>query len=60
MLEVTYAGAAPGLVAGALQVNARLPEDLATGYYIVELRVGDAKSGSAAVFTQALTTQAIP
>jgi uncharacterized protein (TIGR03437 family) len=52
MLEVTYAGAAPGLVAGALQVNVRLPDDLLTGYYAIELRVGDAISGSALVFTK--------
>jgi uncharacterized protein (TIGR03437 family) len=29
--EVLYAGAAPGLVAGVLQINARIPDDAPTG-----------------------------
>src|SRR5262249_27724719 len=57
MLEVTYAGAAPGVVAGSLPVNVRLPAELATGYYLLELRVGDAISGQAVVFTRALVTE---
>ncbi|MBI1898211.1 MAG: SBBP repeat-containing protein [Acidobacteria bacterium] len=39
--EVVYAGAAPGFVAGVLQVNARIPESSASGAAIpVTLRVG--------------------
>ncbi len=57
-LEVTYAGAVPGYVSGGLQVNVRLPTDLAPSvpqagvpvpYYPLDLRVGDAKSGTACV-----------
>lgn len=50
---VTYAGAAPGIVAGGVQINVQLPDDLLTGYYALELRVGDAISGRAMVFTTA-------
>jgi uncharacterized protein (TIGR03437 family) len=43
--ELLYAGGAPGLVAGVVQVNARVPEDLtATGEVPVILRVGNAAS----------------
>jgi len=39
--EVVYAGAAPGLVAGALQVNIRLPQQVRTGSAIgILLKVG--------------------
>jgi uncharacterized protein (TIGR03437 family) len=42
---VLYAGGAPGLVAGVIQVNARIPEDLAeSGAVPVTLRVGTAGS----------------
>jgi uncharacterized protein (TIGR03437 family) len=43
--EVVYAGGAPGLVAGVLQVNARVPADLTpTGNVPVVLEVGSAAS----------------
>ena len=43
--EVTYAGGAPGLVAGVIQVNARVPADLAeTGAMPVVLQVGSRDS----------------
>ncbi len=42
--EVLYAGAAPGQVAGLLQVNARVPEDAASGEAPVVVQVGDAAS----------------
>jgi uncharacterized protein (TIGR03437 family) len=43
--EVLYAGAAPGLVAGLLQVNARVPEDLLPGTSVPLLvRVGEVAS----------------
>ncbi len=51
MLGVTYAGDAPGFVSGALQVNVQLPDDLLTGYYYLELRVGNAISGTGTLFT---------
>jgi uncharacterized protein (TIGR03437 family) len=42
---VEYAGAAPGLVAGALQVNVRIPESLdSSGSLTVELIVGQSTS----------------
>lgn len=53
ILGVTYAGDAPGFVSGALQVNVQLPDDLLTGYYYLELRVGNAISGAGSVFTAA-------
>jgi uncharacterized protein (TIGR03437 family) len=42
--EVLYAGAAPGQVAGLMQVNARIPADLAPGEAAVQVKVGDAAS----------------
>jgi uncharacterized protein (TIGR03437 family) len=39
--EVTYAGAAPGLVAGAIQVNARVPANASTGNQPVQILVGE-------------------
>ena len=42
---VTYAGAAPGLVAGAVQVNVRVPQQVSVGSAVpVVLRVGEAES----------------
>ena len=38
--EVTYAGAAPYLVSGAMQVNVRIPRGLQPGAYPVTLRIG--------------------
>ena len=42
--EVLYAGAAPTLVAGVLQVNVRVPASTPDGNAVVELFVGDAQS----------------
>ena len=42
--DIVYAGAAPGLVAGVLQVNCRVPEDVAPGLASVLLTVGTATS----------------
>ena len=42
--EVLYAGGAPGLVAGVLQVNARVPEGIEGGAIPVSVRVGTAES----------------
>jgi uncharacterized protein (TIGR03437 family) len=45
--EILYAGAAPGLVAGVLQVNARIPAELGTtGAVPISLTVGTATSPS--------------
>lgn len=44
--EVLYAGAAPGLVAGVLQVNVRLPGGIHSGAVPVVLRIGQASSQS--------------
>jgi len=40
--EVLYAGAAPGLVAGVLQVNAKIAEGVASGALSISLTVGNA------------------
>jgi len=42
--EVQYAGAAPGAVAGLLQVNARIPLDASSGNVPIEIHVGTAAS----------------
>jgi uncharacterized protein (TIGR03437 family) len=42
--EVLYAGAAPGMVAGVLQVNVRVPETVSGNDVQVILKVGDATS----------------
>ena len=42
--EVTYDGAAPGQVAGLMQVNVKIPAGIAVGDVPVEIQVGDAKS----------------
>ena len=42
--EVLYAGAAPGAVAGLLQVNARIPADTPAGEASVQVQVGSASS----------------
>jgi uncharacterized protein (TIGR03437 family) len=45
--EVLYAGAAPGLVAGVLQINARVPAGVAAGAGVpVTLTIGNATSPS--------------
>lgn len=41
---ILYAGAAPTLVAGVLQVNARIPDDAPSGNLTVTLQVGDYRS----------------
>jgi uncharacterized protein (TIGR03437 family) len=48
--EVLYAGTAPGLTAGVMQVNVRVPADLAQlGAVGIELIVGDHSSGTSVV-----------
>lgn len=42
--DITYAGAAPTLTAGALQVNARIPDNVPSGNIPVMLKIGDAIS----------------
>jgi uncharacterized protein (TIGR03437 family) len=42
--EVLYAGAAPGLVAGIFQINAKVPEGLAPGPQPVVVQIGTASS----------------
>jgi uncharacterized protein (TIGR03437 family) len=43
--EVTYAGAAPGFVAGVMQINVRIPFDVAPGPVVpLTLSIGDASS----------------
>lgn len=44
--EVLYAGGAPGLVAGVMQVNARVPEGLQGEAIPVTVRVGSAESAA--------------
>jgi uncharacterized protein (TIGR03437 family) len=42
--EVQYAGAAPGQVAGLMQVNVKIPAGVSIGDVPIEIQVGDAKS----------------
>ena len=42
---VLYAGSAPDLVAGILQVNVQLPPDLAAGQHLLSLLIGGISSG---------------
>jgi uncharacterized protein (TIGR03437 family) len=43
--EVLYAGSAPGLVAGAMQINARIPSNSIVGANVpVQVQVGSAAS----------------
>jgi uncharacterized protein (TIGR03437 family) len=42
--EIQYAGAAPGSVAGLMQLNVRVPADTAAGVVPIEIQVGDARS----------------
>ena len=45
--EVVYAGAAPGLVAGVIQVNCRVPVSVEPGAAVpVELKIGESRSPS--------------
>jgi uncharacterized protein (TIGR03437 family) len=44
--NVQYAGGAPGLVAGLLQVNVQIPAGVQPGGYVpVVLQIGDSVSG---------------
>jgi uncharacterized protein (TIGR03437 family) len=47
--DISYVGAAPGLVSGALQVNVRIPASVPSGDQPVVLRVGNAISQSGLV-----------
>jgi uncharacterized protein (TIGR03437 family) len=49
--EVLYAGGAPGLTAGALQVNVRIPTSVASGDIPVVLMVGSTPSQSGMTLT---------
>lgn len=49
--EVTYAGSAPGLPGGVLQVNVRVPADAGAGPAEILLKVGDATSQSGVQLT---------
>ena len=52
-LEILYAGAAPSFVAGALQVNARLPQTLFTsGSHALKLQIGTTLSSEVQVWAQ--------
>jgi len=58
-LQLLYAGAAPGLLSGALQVNVLIPDNLVPApqpnvmdYYPTVLRVGYGQSLSAYVFVK--------
>jgi uncharacterized protein (TIGR03437 family) len=46
-VDVLYAGAAPGLVAGAFQLNVRVPVAIAQGNQPVVVRIGDRSSQAA-------------
>ncbi len=49
--NLDYAGGAPGLVAGLLQINARVPDNLASGEVPITLQIGSVSSPrSATVF----------
>ena len=39
--EISYVGAAPGVVSGIVQVNVRIPDGVGSGAVPVQLRVGD-------------------
>jgi uncharacterized protein (TIGR03437 family) len=42
--DVMYAGGAPGFVAGVIQINVRVPDDIASGEVPIVLQVGSALS----------------
>lgn len=48
--ELLYAGPAPGLLSGVVQLNARVPPDAASGLARVEARSGDANSSLVEVY----------
>ena len=41
LARVLYAGAAPGLIAGVMQLNVEVPEDAPSGAVLVAIQVGD-------------------
>ena len=49
--EILYAGAAPGLVSGVMQVNARVPDSVASGAAALELQVGQQVSKAGVTMT---------
>jgi uncharacterized protein (TIGR03437 family) len=49
--EVLYAGAAPDLVAGVMQINVRIPADAPLGNVPVVIKVGTETSQSGATLT---------
>ena len=57
-VQPLYAGAAPGMVAGVLQVNVRLPQNLFAGSYAVgsydtlQLQAGDSVSAAVQIWVQ--------
>ena len=52
-LEVLYAGSAPGMVAGVIQVNFRLPENLRNiGQLACQLQVGGAMSSRFSIYVR--------
>jgi len=56
-VQPLYAGPAPGMVAGVLQVNVRLPQNLFAGsygvdYYTLQLQVGDSVSAAVQIWEQ--------
>jgi uncharacterized protein (TIGR03437 family) len=48
--DVLYAGASPGLVAGATQINFRVPTDLFAGSVGVQIQASGVLSSSANIF----------
>ena len=42
--EVLYAGGAPGLVAGALQINVKVPAEAPSGEQTIVVKVGETES----------------
>jgi len=49
--DITYAGEAPGLIAGVLQVDAKIPAGVASGPVPVIIRVGSAASQAGVTVT---------
>jgi uncharacterized protein (TIGR03437 family) len=49
-VELVYQGAAPAVVAGLMQVNARLPQTMNPGtYHTLQLKIGDFTSAQVQV-----------
>lgn len=51
--EVLYAGPAPGLVSGVLQVNARIPDSVEAGNQAIEIAIGASRSAAGVVLAVA-------